>query len=299
VIELAMSNPEAPEHALELFTRRAKRVQPQFSLPQHHQKVLEICRLVQGFPLGIELAAALTRAIPVPELAKALGQHLDVLEGALVTHERHYGIRAVFEHSWNLLNASEQRALARMMVFQGGATRTAASFVMEANLATLVALVDKSLIQASVDGRYRVHPLLTQYCNEKLEVNSLETQSAGSRHSEHYLGLLETLLPRLRGSEAQPALEQIEADIENIRSAWLQALNHQQWQGFDQLADLVLFFDRRGRAHEGLELFEKTIAVLQANPVNPRAEHTTRLANYLINAAWVNTPPLEIAPNKP
>ena len=287
VIELAMSNPEAPEHAVELFTRRARRVQPQFSLPKHHQKVLEICRLVQGFPLGIELAAALTRAMPVPELAQALGQHLDVLEGALVNHERHHGIRAVFEHSWKLLKASEQRALARMMVFQGGATRTAASFVMEANLATLVALVDKSLIQASADGRYRVHPLLTQYCNEKLEVNSLESQTAQSRHCEHYLGLLESLLPRLRGSEAQTALEQIEADIENIRSAWLQALNNQQWQCFDQLADLVLFFDRRGRAREGLELFEKTIATLEANPVNPRAEHTARLANYLINAAWL------------
>ena len=278
----------ATQDAVELFVQRAKRVSATFSLEANQREVLEICRLVQGFPLGIELAAALTRAIPPSELAEALGQHLDVLEGAVrEPHDRHQGIRAVFEHSWKLLKPSEQRALIRMAVFRDGATRAAVTFVTEANLAILIALIDKSLVQASTDGRYRVHPLLSQYGLERLDQQPLEAQSAQTRHAQYHLDLLGTLLPHLRGPEAQRSLGRIETDLENIRNAWLHALEEPDLNRFGKLTDMVLFFDRRGRAREGLELFERTIRAIEAQFSTGNAE-STLLAEYLVNVAWLH-----------
>lgn len=288
-LSVPASQSVTPQDAVELFVQRAKRVSTAFSLEANHREVLEICRLVQGFPLGIELAAALTRAMPPSELAEALGGHLDVLEGAVrEPHDRHQGIRAVFEHSWKLLKASEQRALIRMAVFRDGATRAAVTFVTEANLAILIALIDKSLVQASTDGRYRVHPLLSQYCLERLDQQPLEAQTAQTRHAQHHLDLLATLLPHLRGPEAQRSLGRIETDLENIRNAWLHALEDPNLNRFGKLTDMVLFFDRRGRAREGLELFERTIKAMEARFSTGNAERTTLLAEYLVNVAWLH-----------
>src|SRR5262249_34470746 len=67
--------------AVELFLHHARRVDNGFTLiDEHKPAVRQICRLLGGMPLGIELAAAWVRALPCEKIARELGHSLDILE---------------------------------------------------------------------------------------------------------------------------------------------------------------------------------------------------------------------------
>ena len=76
-----------------------------------------ICRLVEGMPLGILLAAAWVEMLTPDEIAhewRPESQGLDFLETDLRdVPERQRSMRAVFDHSWNLLLAGASRRCCR------------------------------------------------------------------------------------------------------------------------------------------------------------------------------------------
>ena len=156
--------------AVTLFVDRAKRAEADFTLNKANQTaVLNIIRLLEGIPLGIELAAAWVKHMPCQDIFDEIKTNLDFLTTRTrnIT-ERHRSLRAAFEYSWALLSQSEKEALAKLSVFQGGFVRKAAEKVAGANLFVLAKLVDKSLISASSSGRYMRHTLLLQFMEEKL-----------------------------------------------------------------------------------------------------------------------------------
>jgi predicted ATPase len=175
--------------ALNLFIQRAKRAMLEFSLTQETlPHALKICQLVEGSPLGIELAAVWVKTLPVSEIAKEIESNLSVLEAPTRNMaERHQSIRAVFEHSWKLLTYKEQEVLRKLSVFIGGFRREAASEVSGATLPILAILVDKSLLRVSENGRYERHPLLYQYAKEKLSTFSDESEQAQNSHGQYFL----------------------------------------------------------------------------------------------------------------
>ncbi len=106
----------------------ARRARPGFELEADDVKyVARICRLVQGMPLGIRLAAAWVEMLAPEEIAAEIGQGLDFLETGLSdVPERQRSIRAVFDHSWDLLTEREREVFQQLSVFRGGFTRDAA-----------------------------------------------------------------------------------------------------------------------------------------------------------------------------
>ncbi len=124
---LAVPPAEEEEDALayssvQLFCERADRTSRGFALDPHTlPDVIEICRFVEGLPLGIELAAALVEDLPVAEVARAIRRDLDRLATTMRDVPlRQRSIRAVFSSSWQLLSAREQSILAACAVFRGG-----------------------------------------------------------------------------------------------------------------------------------------------------------------------------------
>jgi predicted ATPase len=183
--------------AIELFVQRAKRASLDFQLsPENLPFVLEVCKLVEGSPLGIELASAWLRSLSLPDLVRQIATNRDVLETSLRNVPgRHQSLRAVFEHSWNLLKPKEQLVLARLSVFRGGFTREAASSVADTNLGLLAALVNKSVLRLAetereTEGRYDFHPLLLEYASEKLADFS-EATDTQTKHAHCFLALVE------------------------------------------------------------------------------------------------------------
>ena len=129
-----------------------------------------ICRALEGFPLGIELAAAWTRTLPLAEVSAELERGLSILSTSLRDMPpRHRSMSAVFDQSWAMLESNERSILRQMSVFRGGCTREAAEAVTGATLADLTNLVDSSWLRLRSTGRYDMHELERQYCEEKLE----------------------------------------------------------------------------------------------------------------------------------
>ena len=116
--------------AVELFVQSAQRVRPGFSLPGEWPEVVRICRLLEGMPLGIELAATWVSMMSCAEIAQELSRGLDLLSTTL--HDlpaRHKSLEAVFDHSWQLLSEPERDLFKKLSVFQGGFSRQAAKEV--------------------------------------------------------------------------------------------------------------------------------------------------------------------------
>ncbi len=171
-----MDYPQALDHheldsysAVQLFVQSAQRVQAGFSLSSELPGVLRICQLVEGMPLGLELAAAWIRLLPCARIAEQLASSLDFLASPLRdVPDRHRSLRAVFDHSWGLLPGPEQAAMAKLSVFRGSFDLEAAEEVGGAALPVLASLADKSLLRADGTGRYVLHELLRQYAADQL-----------------------------------------------------------------------------------------------------------------------------------
>ena len=125
----------------------------------------------------------------------------------------------MFEYSWSLLAPAEQAAFLRLSVFHGGFEREAALAVAGATLPVLAALIDKSLLYHR-GSRYEWHEVLRQYAAEKLDAAPEDKAQTFARHSAHYADFVRAREPSLRGRGQKQALEEIGAEIENIRAGW-------------------------------------------------------------------------------
>src|SRR5579884_4505117 len=117
-----MLSPEslAGIESVQLFLDRARARKPGFTLTvQTAPIVAEICRRVEGLPLGIELAAAQV-AVQTPEqIARRLDDSLRLLGGGSRTLPRQETLRATLEWSYRLLTEPERALFRRLAVFAG------------------------------------------------------------------------------------------------------------------------------------------------------------------------------------
>ncbi len=277
---------EKPEEALKcdtakLFLQSAKRAKPSFTVePAQIDQLMSICQLVDGMPLAIELAAAWVDVLSLQEIISEITTNLDFLSTNMRDiPSRHHSIRAVFEYAWKRLSVTEQHALMKLSVFRGGCTREAAKEVAGANLLLLRALVNKSLIRCTTNGRYDLHALLRQFAEERLEAAG-EMPLTQMMHSRHYADILYGLNAHLRGAGQAAALDTIESDLENIRAGWQQAIDHQLIDVMARyLESLYYYFDMRSRANEGVTLFSQAVELLRQ--VEPKGENLLLLGQAL------------------
>ncbi len=222
---------ETPEDAeayasIQLFLSSARRVRPEFELrPEILPSLTRICRLAQGMPLAIELAAAWIDTLDPAEIAIEISSDLDFLEtDRQGVPDRQRSIRVVFEHAWGRLAPAEQGVLRALSVFRGGFDRQAAQAATSASLRTLRRLVAHALLSREPGGRYQVHELMRQFAAEKLATDGNVEQSARDAHSDYFLSLLASQESRLFSPQQMRAMDAVETELENIRIAWRQAV---------------------------------------------------------------------------
>ena len=147
--------------AVQLFLQRTRQAQVAFELStEDRAHVARICRLVEGMPLAIELAAAWVPVLSCAEIADEIARSIDFLTTTMRdVPERQRSIRAVFDHSWHLLSEEEQQVLRPMSIFRGGFTRQAAEAVAGAGLPLLSAL----LASPSCAARARIATACTSW----------------------------------------------------------------------------------------------------------------------------------------
>jgi predicted ATPase len=257
----------APYSALRLFADGAQRARPGFALTAEAlADVVHICRLVEGMPLGILLAAAWVEMLSPAEISAEIERGLDFLEtDARDVPVRQRSMRAVFEHSWGLLNEREREILSKLSVFRGGFAREAAERIVSASLRELMALDQKSLLHRSLDGRYEVHELVRQCAAGKLAASPDVERWVRDRHSAFYTTALEKWSQALKGARQLAALAEIEADLGNARAAWAWAVDQRDVSRLDRAIDgLCRFYEWRGRYEEGEAACRAAAEVLSA-----------------------------------
>jgi len=184
----------------------------------------EICRLVDGMPLAIELAAARLRTMSVSELAGHLREQFTVLSGGRGRQERHRTLDAVIEWSYGLLDANEQVAFEYLSVFTGGFTAQAVTAVLPADfggITTVARLVDKSLIVSEPVGgatRYRMFETLRAFAAAKLAARD-HASSAADAHLSWCLTLVDRLEVAMRTPEQDAAIAAARPEHDNLRGA--------------------------------------------------------------------------------
>ncbi len=252
--------------AIRLFAERARRVRADFSLADEQRDVIRICQLVEGVPLAIELAAVWLKTINCQQIADEIQRDMDFLTSPLRNvQERHRSIRAIFEHSWQLLSSEEQATFRKLSVFRGGFTLEAAIHVANSSRQCLTALVDKSLVQMTPTGRFDLHELLRQYAEERLE-GADETAATQQAHSHYYAAFIHAREDDLKGRRQLAAISEIKAEWDNVRIACSWVFEHRDFELIAQLTEGLYRYGLEYRLAETQALWRQALDVFAPQP---------------------------------
>ncbi|MFL5732413.1 MAG: tetratricopeptide repeat protein [Chloroflexia bacterium] len=268
--------------SVRLFAERAAAVKSGFHVNDRNaQAVADICRLLDGLPLAIELAAARAHLFSPSTMLERLESRLKLLTaGPRNVPARQQTLRNTIAWSYELLDPTEAAMFAHLGVFVGGCRPSSAVVVCadpqtepiecsklniqgspRAMLAALASLTDNSLLrleQPDAEGepaeRYVMLETVREYALERL-AESGEAPALRERHARYFLALAEEAEPELIGAAQAVWLARLDEEHDNLRAALRMA--HESNRPEDALLGLRLagaltrFWSVRGYATEG------------------------------------------------
>jgi predicted ATPase len=268
--ETELEVPPLPDDdALSLFAARS-RLEPTAAAE-------ELCRRLDNMPLALELAAARTKTLAPERILERLGGRLDLLSGGRDADPRQRSLRATIEWSYDLLDPEEQRLFARLAIFVGGCTLEAAEQVCDADIDTLGALVEKSLVRHGL-GRYRMLETIRDYALERLD-ESGERELLARRHAAWMLDLAERYDTVLFSARDDEEVDVVDAEHENGRAALEYLLETDPDTALRLAAALAVVWSQRGRHADGSLVLETAIAAAPDAPPAIRAKALYRAAH--------------------
>jgi predicted ATPase/DNA-binding SARP family transcriptional activator len=273
--------------AVALFVARAQAVKADFVLTEvNGPAVAELCVHLDGLPLAIELAAARAKLLSPQALLARLEQRFDLLTGGpRDVPARQQTLRATIDWSYQLLPVDEQTLFARLAVFVGGCTLSAAEGVFGADrlLSRLSTLLDYNMIrqQEQPDGepRFLMLETIREYAAERLSECG-DADEFRRRHAEYFLALGEQAAPELEREGQTGWLERLDDDHGNFRAAtdWASESRHRRLE-LRLVCSLWWFWYMRGHWQEGRRALERALAANSGNDVDLRIR-------ALDGAAW-------------
>lgn len=259
----------APNDAANLFVYQAKLLDRHFDpTEEERRQIRRICQLVGGLPLGIEIAARWLDSLSLQAIERKLSSSFDLLRSQRrdIT-ERHHTLRAVFDHSWNLLTAHQQQLLASLGVFQPTFHMAAAEAVVDATPYTLDELVRRSLLRRANKTTFALHPAIHQFAKEKLAALGNREQEIQERYAAYYLNLAAECAKTLFTSAWAEAKEPLYQDLDNFKVAIRHAFQGAQWDVLNHAFETTRFtFDLLGWYWEGRDLCSWALERLQPLP---------------------------------
>ncbi|MCI0711707.1 MAG: LuxR C-terminal-related transcriptional regulator, partial [Chloroflexi bacterium] len=280
--------------AVALFLQHARRSDLRFEPDEDTiRHIADICQLVEGIPLAIELAADWINLLSAAQIVQEIGKGLDILGGSgLDTPQRHSSMEAVFSHSWNLLTETEQAVFKKLSVFHGGFDRAAAEQVAGASLIVLKSLGDKSFVRPEGQGRYRIHELLRQFGAVKLALDATAHQDTQLGHARYYLSHLFQRRRELEGQHSLDVVRELREDMDNIWAAWRTAGEYGLTPEIAQATrSFTILHTSTGLAHTLAQEIEYVLPYLRSQPQLPRVNLALARILSMVSPAYVRISP--------
>ena len=237
--------------SVRLFVNRAHAARSGFEMTRENSGyIAEICRLLDGVPLAIELAAARVRVLSVQQILRRLDDRFQLLtsDGSDNLPPRQRTLRAVLAWSHDLLSEPERLLLHRLSVFTTWSLEAAEEVcsgdgVNASDILSLhFSLLDKSLIVMDVELDGRAHYRLT----ETVRAYAAERLAAEGREDEAWERYLHFCVTYLEGA-ARAILEPMPWDE---RLTQLRLLDHHRENHFR----VVSFALARGEVDHALRI---------------------------------------------
>jgi tetratricopeptide (TPR) repeat protein len=193
-------------------------------------------------------------------MRKQLRHNLNLLgEGDRDMPERHRTLRATIEWSYQLLDAAERRAFTALGVFPGSFTADSGEEVAAVDIGQLAALVDKSLIRPSGNGRFYMLATIREEARALLDASEVGLRIHAA-HAAHYLSFVEQAHDALDARDAE-VLDRVELERDNIRATltWFTATREKN-QELSLAGAMGPFWYVQGQLAEGRERIEHALA---------------------------------------
>ena len=240
-------------------------------------QIRQICRLVQGIPLAIEMAAGWLSMLDCTAIRQALETNTELLTSdRLGESARHSSMQAVFDYSWQMLRPEEQAVLQRLSIFQGSFSPAAAQRVGRTKMESLRTLFYKTWLYQADHKRLAMHELTRQYISERRRVDLDLDQAAQADHAAYFgRWLARSPVPRMACAD-NDLLQTMGLEKTNLHRAWRWALENQRSALIEELwAGLMFYHFYAGTAKQGEELFARGLAQLFPNGYVDNAEVTS------------------------
>ena len=299
--------------AVDLFVQRASAALPGFTLSRDNlPDVIGLCRRLDGLPLALELAAVRLRALPLAELAGRLDHRLALLTSG---HRggRHRTLRDAISWSHDLCTPAERALWARLSVFAGPFTMSAAEQMGDGELdpgqvmSALVRLVDKSVLirldpaddtgqpgQYAQPTQYLMLETVREFGAEQLAARDAD-DAVRNRFVRRYLALARHFRDHFLGDDQLPLLRELHREHANLTAALGYALSGQAGQhreqpgpadpaadGVELATALSVYWNARGLVREGSHWLGR--AIERAPAGSPARAGALLARGYLLTA---------------
>ncbi len=262
--------------AVQLFVERATAARSDFVLTDENAPVVaEICRRVDGIPLGLELAASALEALSPATVAAELVHRMGALTtGTRMAPHRQRTMDAAIRWSYDLASERAQTVLRRLSVFSGGFTMDAAQSIAVGDdlsadevFDAVLELVHISLAATDPSAdvvRYRLLFAVAQFAGQQLR-ESREEPAISAAHAAYYSALAERLEPGLETARDRQARAEAALEMPNLRTAIDNSLAAGDAHTAARIAlALTWFWHAAGYFSDALAVTEATLESLPA-----------------------------------
>jgi len=258
--------------SIALFIKRARAVQPTFSLDEEALRDLtRICVRLDGLPLAIELCAPMVKMFPLGVIAERIEKGLDAVPvGPRDLPARQQTLRGAIQWGFDLLEENEKRLFVRLAVFNGGGTLQAVEAIcgdgISGNVGNILsALVNKNLVLAQERGDGEIHfemlETIRQYARDKL-LASEEAEELAEHHTEYFMEVAKQGAVELRGPDQVVWTDRFIAMYDNLRAALEWVFKTGKVEAVLQFTcDMHEFWLRHADFEEARQWFEGVLAL--------------------------------------
>lgn len=217
----------------------------------------ELCQMLSGIPLAIELIAPWLRTHSPTEILNVIKrQESSWLYLNRNFPARHRSMFAVFERSWELIPAEAKVVLEFLSCFPGDMSETAALAVAGTTKEMLASLVGYSMLQVDGVARYKIHALTQRFLADKAEQQGTAVLAA-TKHYQYFLQFAAEMLPQLNGANQLVTLKQCETEWANLRAAWLWGVQNAAADALMPFADFLFeLCSLRNWFETGIQIFD-------------------------------------------